>query len=122
MNNNEAKPRRFTFEEKQELMSRDYLVFCLEMMIDGKERRSGVFGRIFEENISSDDTPLERLMIKSILYVLEFGWDAEIEKRERNDIQQMITTHGLDALLEGIPEDEAREFRYFLKQAKLISK
>jgi hypothetical protein len=75
MNNNEAKPRRFTFEEKQELMSRDYLVFCLEMMIDGKEGRSGVFGRIFEENISSDDTPLERLMIKSILYVLEFGWE-----------------------------------------------
>jgi hypothetical protein len=121
MKSNEEKPRRFTFEDMQEQISRDYLVFCLEMMINGKERRSGVFSRIFEENISSDDTPLDRLMIKSILYVLQFGWDAEIEKRSRNEIQQTIGTHGLDALLETIPEDEAREFRSFLKQAKLIT-
>ena len=120
MKNHERRPRILNYEELKQSAGADYINWVTQMLITGKQSRSAVFARLFEELHHPDDSELETLMLSVITFVIEYGWDPEQDKKNRQYINGLLKEIDLDDVLRGIPADEAQSFRYDLQLLKFV--
>ena len=79
-----------------------------------------IIGYVSYQFENAFDSDVESLMWHVVLLILSGGWQEEMALNIRCGIEDVISRHGLDNLLQNIPIDEAEEFMHDLKIIKVI--
>ncbi|RQR43490.1 hypothetical protein DIE20_11545 [Burkholderia sp. Bp9131] len=97
-----------------------YFNFCRDRALVLKMSQREVMGYVDYEYEEAFERPIEQLMFRIVELILSGGWNDHLAKYFRESAETIITEHGLESLLEGVPEEEAGTFKHDLRILKFI--
>lgn len=111
---------RIIYDELKNWMLMNYFDDCRDYAFDKGWTYSQIVSTVHDGYEGSFSRPIENLMLELIALILTGGWNQQTAEYHRKQITELLSKYQLSELLDGVPEEEAKQFEMDLRKMKFL--